>query len=66
MKRFNYKAKDRLGRVVSGEVEANDINSGAKLVRSKGYFVISLIPKIDSPFALIKRIREKITTNDER
>ncbi len=64
MKRFNYKAKDRLGRVVSGEVEANDINSGAKLVRSKGYFVISLIPKIDSPFALIKRIREKITTND--
>lgn len=64
MKRFNYKAKDNAGRVVKGEVEASDLNSAAKLVRSKGYFVISLSPKIDSPFSLIKKLRERITVAD--
>jgi type IV pilus assembly protein PilC len=64
MKRFNYKAKDRAGRVIKGEVEAADTNAAAKLVRSKGFFVISLTPKIDSPFSLIKKMRDKITVDD--
>lgn len=64
MKRFNYKAKDKAGRVVKGEVEAVDINAAAKLVKGKGFFVISLTPKIDSPFSIIRRMREKITGGD--
>jgi type IV pilus assembly protein PilC len=64
MKRFNYKAKDKTGRVVKGEVEAADVNAAAKLVRGKGLFVISLSPKIDSPLALIRRMRDKVTAGD--
>jgi type IV pilus assembly protein PilC len=64
MKRFNYKAKDKSGRLVTGEVEAADLNTAAKLIRGKGLFVISLVPKMNSPFSLIKKMREKITTAD--
>jgi type IV pilus assembly protein PilC len=64
MKRFNYKAKDKNGRLVTGEVEANDLASAAKLIRGKNLFVISIKPKIESPFSIIRRFREKITTRD--
>lgn len=64
MKRFNYKAKDRAGRVVKGEVEAPDINAAAKLVRTKGYYVISINPKIDSPFSIVRKMKEKISGGD--
>ncbi len=64
MKRFNYKAKDSAGRIIKGEVEAASVDAAAKLVRSKGFFVISINSKIDSPFSLLKRMREKITGSD--
>lgn len=64
MKRFNYKAKDRAGRVVKGEVEAVDIDAAAKLVRGKGFFVIYLNPKMDSPFSFIRKMKEKINEGD--
>lgn len=64
MKRFNYKAKDSAGKVVTGEVEAADMSSAAKLIKGKGLFVISLTPKIDNPLSLLRRMREKITGAD--
>lgn len=64
MKRFNYKAKDKLGKLVTGEVEAGSINEAAKLVRSRGFYVISISIKIDSPFTLLKNFRERITPRD--
>lgn len=64
MKRFNYKAKDKLGNLVVGEVEATDASAAAKLVKGRGYYVISITAKIDSPFTIIKRFREKITPSD--
>jgi len=64
MKRFNYKAKDKAGKLVTGEVEAVNINEAARLVRSRGLYVISITAKIDSPFAIIKRFRERITISD--
>jgi len=64
MKRFNYKAKDKQGRLVTGEVEAAGVNDAAKLVRGKGLYVISISLKIDSPFALIKRLRDRVTGRD--
>ena len=54
MKRFNYKAKDSLGRVVTGEVEAPDIHQAARLVKGKSLYVISITAKIDSPFSIIR------------
>lgn len=64
MKRFNYKAKDSTGKVVTGEVEAPDINGAAKLIKSKGYFVISLRPKGDSIFSFISKAKDKIKLGD--
>ena len=64
MKRFNYKAKDKQGRLVAGEVEGADMSHAAKLVRGKGLYVISISAKMDSPFSIIKRIKERITTGD--
>jgi type IV pilus assembly protein PilC len=64
MKRFNYKAKDKLGSLATGEVEAFNIHEAARLVKGKGLYVISITPKIDSPFAIIRRIRDKVTSKD--
>ena len=64
MNRFNYKAKDKEGRLVTGEVEAASVNEAAKLVKGKGLYVISISPKIDSPFALVRRFQERITPRD--
>lgn len=64
MKRFNYKAKDKNGRLVTGEVEAIDVNAAAKLIRGKGFYVISIRSKIDNPITWIKRFRERVTPRD--
>lgn len=64
MKRFNYKAKDRAGRIVKGEVEASDVNAAAKLVRGKGLFVISLSSKIIPVFSSLIRRKERVTSGD--
>lgn len=64
MKRFNYKAKDKSGNLVTGEVEAATPNAAAKLVKGRGLYVISITPKMDSPFALIRRYRDRVTIGD--
>lgn len=64
MKRFNYKAKDKDGRLVTGEVEAGDARDAARLVKGKGLYVISISVKIDNPLSFIKRFQERITTSD--
>lgn len=66
MNRFNYKAKDKAGRLVKGEVEAANINAAAKLVRSKGLFVITISPKMSSPLAFIGigKKKDKVTPSD--
>jgi len=42
MKRFRYKAKDKEGKVINGEVEASSENHAAKLVRERDLVVISI------------------------
>ena len=64
MKRFNYKAKDSAGKVVVGEVEAADLASAAKLIRGKGFFVISLKPKGESILGFITKAKDKIKLSD--
>lgn len=64
MKRFNYKAKDKTGKLVVGEVEAASPEHAAKLVRGKGLTVISIKVKIDSPLSIFRRLRERITPSD--
>jgi type IV pilus assembly protein PilC len=64
MKRFNYKAKDKTGKLVTGEVESVNLTEAARLVKSRGLYVISIAPKIDSPFAIIKRFQNRVKTGD--
>lgn len=64
MKRFNYKAKDKAGRIIKGEVEASDINAAAKLIRSKGLFVISLKLKGQPILSIFGKKKEKVTPGD--
>ncbi|KKR85116.1 MAG: hypothetical protein UU32_C0039G0003 [Candidatus Woesebacteria bacterium GW2011_GWB1_41_10] len=64
MKRFNYKAKDKTGKLITGEVEASSPTHAAKLVHGKGLIVLSILPKIDSPLTFIRRLREKVTAAD--
>ncbi|OGM27350.1 hypothetical protein A3A76_02520 [Candidatus Woesebacteria bacterium RIFCSPLOWO2_01_FULL_39_23] len=64
MKRFKYKARNKDGGVVVGEVEAvNDITA-AKLLRQKGLTIISINPKRELGFNFLKKYKEKVTSND--
>lgn len=64
MNRFNYKAKDKDGRLVTGEVEAATPQEAAKLVRGKSLYVISISAKIDSPIDFIKKFQDRVTPSD--
>lgn len=63
MKRFLYRAKDKNGKLVSGEVEAATINDAAKLIRDRKLYVISIKIKVDSPFDLIRRYKERVSSS---
>lgn len=47
-----------------GEVEAANPSAAAKLVKSRGLYVISITPKLDSPFEIVRRLRDRVTTGD--
>lgn len=64
MKRYKYKAKDKLGRWVTGEVQGLNVFSAAKLVRGKGLVVISISPIREGPLSLIRRFKDRITLRD--
>ena len=64
MKRFNYKATDKNGKVVTGEVEASSAQVAAKLVHDRGLVVISVSPRRESLFGIIRKFRERITLSD--
>lgn len=64
MKRYNYKAKDRSGKLIKGEVEATSESAAAKLVRSKNLLVLSIKPAYESPFSVIRKLKDRITPAD--
>lgn len=64
MKRFFYKAKDKVGSLVTGEVEASSEAHAAKLIREKGLFVIVIKPLRENPLNLIAKFRDRITNSD--
>lgn len=64
MKRFTFKAKDKTGRLVTGEVEATSESHAAKLIRSKGLLVLSIKQSFENPIAFIRKLKDRITTSD--
>ena len=64
MKRFIYKAKDKNGKLVTGEVEAADESNAAKLVRGKGLLVFSIKPVFENPIIFLRNLKNRITSVD--
>src|SRR3989344_4434790 len=64
MKRYNYKAKDKAGKLVTGEVEASSQMVAAKLVRQRGLTVVSILPARESLFGFVRKLRERISASD--
>ncbi len=64
MKRFVFKAKNKEGSLVSGEVEAMDEASAAKLVRGKGLLVLSIKVAFENPITFIRNLKDKINPSD--
>lgn len=64
MKRYTYKAKDKTGKLITGEVEASSDKHAAKLVRGKGFIVISIKLRRENPFNIIRTFKDRITPSD--
>lgn len=64
MKRYSYKAKDKAGKLVQGEVEASGEQHAAKLVRQRGLVVISISKKTEIPLNFVKKLKTRIGTAD--
>jgi len=64
MKRYRYKAKNKSGEVVSGEVEASNAFLAAKLVRAKGLVVYSIVPITRNPIEVLLKFRDRISFSD--
>lgn len=58
MRRYFFKAKDKNGVLVTGEVEGSSLEVAAKLVKEKGLFVVSIKPVRESLFSLVTKFRE--------
>src|SRR3989344_3068789 len=63
MNKYRYKARDRAGNVVTGEVEATSESSAAKLVRERGYILVDL-KKGSTLFASLNNIKSNISRGD--
>ncbi len=63
MKRFKYKVRTSSGAVVKGEVEASNDKMAAKLLKSRGYIIISIYPKSEL-FSFGKGVKNKVTGKD--
>lgn len=64
MKRFVFRAKNKLGELIKGEVEAQDEVSAAKLVRGKGLLVLSIKAVFENPITFLKNLKDGITPSD--
>lgn len=64
MKRYYYKAKDGLGKTVTGEVEAQSEGEAAKLVRKKNLIPFFIRAASDNPLIFLKNLKEKVSISE--
>ncbi len=65
MEKFKYKVKDKEGKTLQGLVEASNIIQAAKILRERGFLVISLMPKPESLTTQVRRGLGRITIQDK-
>lgn len=64
MKRYFYKARDKDGKIVKGQVEAVTKAEAAKLLRQRAYVVISLRSGFGGLSVIMTRWRTRVTKGD--
>ncbi len=64
MKIFKYKARNREGDAVAGEVEAPDEKVAVRLIRQRDLIVVSLTGKKEFTFDFLARIKDRVTSSD--
>lgn len=64
MKKYNYRAKDKQGKAVTGRVEASSPEVAARLIRERELVLISLKPVRESPLLMIRRLRGKVSPSE--
>lgn len=64
MNTYKYKARDRDGKVVTGEVEAPTEEAAARLIRKRGYVVLSLKSPLASLSAIQSRFNSRVSPSD--
>lgn len=65
MRRFNFKAKDRNGKLISGLVEANDERHAASLIREKDLILLSLsTQRKDNLNLILNKFKNRIKEDD--
>ncbi|KKR11992.1 MAG: Type II secretion system F domain protein [Candidatus Woesebacteria bacterium GW2011_GWA1_39_21] len=64
MKRFKYRARTTTGEVVKGEVEATSDKIAAKLLKRKGYIIVSIKPKAEFIIDITRKFRDRVTSKD--
>jgi type IV pilus assembly protein PilC len=63
MKKYSYRAKDLSGKTITGLVEASDKTKAAKLLKQKGYIVIS-ISSASGIADLLTSMRSRVSQSD--
>lgn len=62
MKNFRYKVRDKTGKLITGLVEAQNEQVAAKLLRDRGYIVLSLSKSIGAFSQSISQFRNRVGT----
>jgi len=64
MKRYNYKARSKDGKTITGVVEASNASVAAKLMRDKGLIVISLSPARIGLTSIFQGLKSRVSSGD--
>jgi type IV pilus assembly protein PilC len=64
MKKFRFKARDRQGKLVSGEVESTSQQLAARLVRKRGLIVYALSPSRGGIGSVFTFFKSRVTAGD--
>lgn len=64
MNKYKYKARDKTGRLVTGEVEATNESVAARLVRERGYILVDLKRSDKGLLGSFNKFKNRVSSGD--
>lgn len=64
MNKYKYKARDKSGKLLTGEVEASNESTAARLVRERGYILVDLRLASSGIFGFANKIKARVSSGD--